>query len=100
MSGGEKLLIPSIYQPLLGLASNQVNTNTWLTYTISWQPDQITWAVDGVPVLTKVYDQKVEWTDMKGVHFRQASRGTVKLSLPVGGPGKWPIACNAYTVGQ
>jgi beta-glucanase (GH16 family) len=41
-----------------------------MTYTLSWQPDFITWAVNGVPVLTKVYDQEIKWVDMKGVNFR------------------------------
>lgn len=70
LSGGEKLLTPGTYQSLLDLPSDRLTSNTWMTYTLSWQPDFITWAVNGVPVLTKVYDQEIKWVDMKGVNFR------------------------------
>eukprot|EP00879_Flechtneria_rotunda_P025911 GHRR01027568.1.p1 GENE.GHRR01027568.1~~GHRR01027568.1.p1 ORF type:complete len:384 (+),score=143.66 GHRR01027568.1:742-1893(+) len=52
----ELLLMQSQYQKLLGLGSDSKTSNTLLVYTIFWQPHQIVWAVNGVPVFIRTSD--------------------------------------------
>lgn len=66
MSRGEQLTRPEKYQALLNLSSSANNTNTWLTYTFTWQPSHVIWAINGVPFLRRTSGELVRWNDMKG----------------------------------
>lgn len=69
LSRGERLVRPGEYQQLLKLPPGANNSNTWLTFTITWQPSHLVWAINGVPVLRKTSGELVKWTDMKGKPF-------------------------------
>lgn len=57
MSNGETLLKPTDYQKMLGVSADVTNSNTWLTYGFSWQPDHLVWYLNGVPLLRRKYDE-------------------------------------------
>lgn len=69
LSRGELLVKPEAYQQLLNLSADANTTNTWLTYTINWQPSHVAWAINGVPVLKRTSGQVVRWSDMNGREF-------------------------------
>lgn len=66
LSGGEYLLKPGEYQKRLGLGYSRRTNNTFFEYTLSWQPSGVTWAMEGVPILTRKAGQQVKSTDMNG----------------------------------
>jgi hypothetical protein len=70
LSRGERLTKPEQYQPRLKLPNGTHNGNTWLTYTITWQPTHVTWAINGVPLLRRTAGELVTWSDMKGRPFQ------------------------------
>lgn len=69
LSRGEQLTKPEVYQRLLNLTSSANNTNTWLTYTFTWQPSHVMWAINGVPILRRTTGELVRWSDMGGRPF-------------------------------
>jgi hypothetical protein len=69
LSRGERLVRPEEYQHLLKLPPGANNSNTWLTFTITWQPSHVVWAINGIPVLRRNAGELVKWTDMKGKPF-------------------------------
>lgn len=74
MSGGERLVKPEEYRRLLGLTEGEDASNAFLTFGFNWQPDQVTWFANGVPLLRRRYDEEVRWKDMKGVEFKRDYR--------------------------
>jgi beta-glucanase (GH16 family) len=54
---------------MLNLPNTANSSNTWLTYTINWQPDHVSWAINGVPVLKRMTGQVVKWAGMEGRPF-------------------------------
>jgi hypothetical protein len=60
---GELLMKPGEYQKRLGLGSNSRVNNTFVDYTISWQSSRVTFAMDGIPVVTRKGGQEVKWMD-------------------------------------
>ncbi len=58
------MIRPAEYQAALGLDPTQTTQNTYMKYTLHWQPSRVTWAMNGVPMLTKSVGQQVRWTDM------------------------------------
>lgn len=56
-SYGERLLPPSKYQPLL--ASNCTATSSFMTYGIDWQPDHVSWFVNGKLLERRFYGQTI-----------------------------------------
>lgn len=71
LSRGERLVKPQEYQHLLKLpnSTNNTNSDTWLTYTMTWQPSHVIWAINGVPVLRRTTGELVRWSDMRGKPF-------------------------------
>jgi len=49
----EVLLKPGQYKTVGGLKFEENVGTTWVTYTIDWQSDRVTWAMNGVPLWTK-----------------------------------------------
>lgn len=48
------MLKPAQYKSLAALRQDEQNLGTaYLTYTIDWQSDRVTWAMNGVPLMTK-----------------------------------------------
>jgi hypothetical protein len=47
------LLKPAQYKSLAALRQEENLGTAYLTYTIDWQSDRVTWAMNGVPLLTK-----------------------------------------------
>lgn len=74
ISGGERSIAARDYGPLLGLAPGKTSADTWVTFTTSWQPDNVIWSADGVPLERKNYGQLVTWRDMKNVSFTRSYR--------------------------
>lgn len=60
---------PAAYRQLLNLSDAASSSNTWLTYTINWQPSHVSWAINGVPVLRRTTGEVVRWADMEGRPF-------------------------------
>jgi len=74
MSGGERLVKPAEYRRIAGLGDDQDASNTFITYTINWQPDQVLWYADSRTLLRRHYGENVSWTDMKGVSYARSYR--------------------------
>jgi beta-glucanase (GH16 family) len=55
----------------------------WHTYTVDWQPDQITWAVDGVVKRTKT--RASTWNATSGLYNYPQTPSRVQLSVWPGG---------------
>jgi hypothetical protein len=66
LSRGERLVNPDEYQQLLGLGNDTHSSNTWLTYTFTWQASHVIWAINGVPILRRTTGELVTWNDMLG----------------------------------
>lgn len=69
LSRGERLMPPAAYMQLLNLSDAANSSNTWLTYTINWQPSHVSWAINGVPVLRRTTGEVERWADMEGRPF-------------------------------
>ncbi|KAF6261655.1 hypothetical protein COO60DRAFT_744152 [Scenedesmus sp. NREL 46B-D3] len=50
---GEQLMKPGEYQKRLGLGWNSRVNNTFVDYTISWQSSRVTFAINGIPLVTR-----------------------------------------------
>ena len=74
MSGGERLVKPEEYRPMLSLGAGADAGTDFLTYTINWQPDQVVWAANDKVMLRRHYDEEVSWKDMKGEAFKRNYR--------------------------
>lgn len=66
MSRGEVLVTPAQYRALLNLTSNASTADTWLTYSLSWEPSHVTWSLNGAPLLRRTAGEVVRWADMRG----------------------------------
>jgi len=73
--------------PYYGNSANITNiTDTfddWHTYSVNWQPDQITWAVDGVVGRTKT--RASTWNSTSGLYNYPQTPSRVQLSIWPGG---------------
>lgn len=47
------MLKPAQYKSLAALRQDENLGTAYLTYTIDWQSDRVTWAMNGVPLMTK-----------------------------------------------
>uniref|UniRef100_A0A383V5Q6 GH16 domain-containing protein n=1 Tax=Tetradesmus obliquus TaxID=3088 RepID=A0A383V5Q6_TETOB len=65
-STGELLIPPPVYKTLLGWPTNKTAINSFVTYTINWQPTHVTWAVDGKNLRTMRNGEFRTWFDMGG----------------------------------
>ncbi|WIA12851.1 hypothetical protein OEZ85_006477 [Tetradesmus obliquus] len=65
-STGELLIPPPVYQTLLGWPTNKTAINSFVTYTINWQPTYVTWAVDGSHLRSMRNGEFRTWFDMGG----------------------------------
>lgn len=59
-----QLVTPSDYQHRLGLGPRRLTNSTAFAFTLVWQPNHVTWAIDGAPLLTRRVGTPVNWTDV------------------------------------
>jgi beta-glucanase (GH16 family) len=64
LSGGEHMVRPREYSKTLQMPGIRTN-NSFITYTFTWQPSRVTWAMNGVPIFTRKTGDKAQWQDMK-----------------------------------
>jgi beta-glucanase (GH16 family) len=57
--------------------------DNWHTYTVDWQPDQMTWAVDGVVKRTKT--RASTWNATSGLYNYPQTPSRIQLSVWPGG---------------
>ncbi len=55
------MLQPLEYETKVGLHGADTNANTFIKYTIHWQPSRVTWAMNGVPMYTRKTGQNVPY---------------------------------------
>jgi hypothetical protein len=60
---GEHLIKPGEYQKRLGLGWASRINNTFIDYTISWQSSRVTFAMNGIALVTRKAGQEVKWMD-------------------------------------
>jgi hypothetical protein len=58
ISGGERSVPVSEYAKLLGLPPGKTAGNTFIIYTFSWQPDNVIWSANGVPIERKDWGKR------------------------------------------
>jgi hypothetical protein len=77
IKGGERLVKPEEYRSRLALPSTRDAGNSFMTYTINWQPDRVVWSAEGAPLLRRNWGDNVTWTDMRGQAYRREYRAPV-----------------------
>lgn len=75
----EVLLKPGQYKTVGGLKFEENVGTTWVTYTIDWQNDRVTWAMNGVPLWTK-------WKGSQAQIKSEGSKATTGARNEVGKP--------------
>eukprot|EP00879_Flechtneria_rotunda_P004656 GHRR01004916.1.p1 GENE.GHRR01004916.1~~GHRR01004916.1.p1 ORF type:complete len:373 (+),score=82.48 GHRR01004916.1:886-2004(+) len=77
---GEQNIPVAEYQKVLAWPQNKTTCNNWVTYTFNWQPDSVSWYLDGRPVRMERNGDVNIWTDMGGTKYERLFQSPNKAS--------------------